>query len=183
MSVFTHKTVYPLAYLIYQGVVKILWISLSNFKSYRVCNTSKSDNLILLLTKESERLSIESSGKLLYNFLHFKSKFTKKPLSYGLVFLESVPKLIGATDKNKSVDSENHEKFNDTIAPMVYINRSKVCVVTVEWNKPLYIPNPEPIHVRINPHVARLPLRNIIIATREKENKLSRLKVTALIIK
>ena len=71
---------------------------------------------------------------------------------------------------------------NNIIAPIIYINRSKLCVVTVEWNKPLYIPNPEPMHVRINPHIARLPVRNIIIATREKENKLSRLKVTALII-
>jgi hypothetical protein len=38
------------------------------------------------------------------------------------------------------------------------------------------------MHVRINPHIARLPVRNIIIVTREKENKFSRPKVTALII-
>lgn len=57
------------------------------FKPYKICNTSKLDNLILLLTRESERLSTELSGKLSYNSLHFKSKFTKKALSFGLEFL------------------------------------------------------------------------------------------------
>ena len=70
----------------------------------------------------------------------------------------------GAKDKSKSVDSEKQEERYNIIAPIIYINRSKLCVVT--WNRLLYIPNPESI--------ARLPITNIIIATREKENKLSR---------
>jgi len=48
-------------------------------------------------------------------------------------------------DKSKSVDSKNHEN-NNPIAPIEYINRSVVCVVTVEWNKLSYNPNPEPVH-------------------------------------
>jgi len=77
------------------GIVKIFWMSLSELKSYKICNTSVSfDNLILLLTRESERLSTEFSGKLLYNSLHFNSKFTKKALSFGPEFLESATKLV-----------------------------------------------------------------------------------------
>jgi hypothetical protein len=87
----------------------------------------------------------------------------------------------GATDKSNSAELGLKPVTDDIIAPIIYINRSKLCTMTVEWNRPLYIPNPEPMHVRINPHIARLPVRNIIIVTREKENKFSRLKVTALL--
>lgn len=67
------------------GIVKIFWISLSEFKPYKICNTSKLDNLILLLTRESERLSTELSGRFLYLSLHLPYIDTKKVLVLVLI--------------------------------------------------------------------------------------------------
>src|SRR5690606_26550699 len=78
----------------FSGTVKKSWISLSEFKPYKFCNTSKLDSLILLLTRESERFSTELFGKSLYNSLHFNSKLNKKALSFNLEFLESGTKLV-----------------------------------------------------------------------------------------
>ena len=94
----------------FSGIVKIFWISLSEFKPYKICNTSKLDSLILLfglrsISRESERFSTELSGKLLYNSLHFNSKLTKKALSFGLEFLES------ATKRTQHKKTERYLKF------------------------------------------------------------------------
>jgi hypothetical protein len=96
----------------FSGIVKIFWISLSEFKPYKICNTSKLDSLILLfglrsISRESERFSTELSGKLLYNSLHFNSKLTKKALSFGLEFLESATKLV----ENKRTQHKKTERY------------------------------------------------------------------------
>jgi hypothetical protein len=67
------------------------------------------------------------------------------------------------------------------IAPIIYRNRSKLCVIAVEWNKPLYTPIPVSKDVTYKLSNPMIPeYSNIRIATLLNQIINMSLKVTAL---
>jgi hypothetical protein len=82
----------------------------------------------------------------------------------------------------KSVEfSLDSGEKNNIITPIILINSSKLSVITVEWNKPLYIPIPVSRHETYKLSHAIIPeYSNIIIATLLNNFETSRLEVTAL---